>query len=296
MISGHVMSSTQSHSNGIRKTQSEGSICTIRMLISVDDREIHKLGVESVLVDNLSHSMGNSTPAADVNHRHASQSHHGHSFNMHHLFEAMKRYKSPFHHENHDFNGHHNHHHPHHHEEFSGHVVLTTHHTGLLLSLPNTPKPAKTVHFLVGKQEDEMTNHHPVRKRGRIFSHHTMGTTSKSHAFEKTSDEADVMDFPLRRSISLGRLMDGTNKWMDVAIQHSESSHMEVFGGHEKKNKIMRRVSRRLNLSDMHWITKKKHSTSSRVSLKSVSSCETTSGGEMTLMSSSLKIQTDVSR
>ena len=112
----------------------------------------------------------------------------------------------------------------------------------------------------------------------------------------KYSEEVDVMDFPLRRSMSLGRLMDGKDKCMDVAIQHSDSNYFDVLGGQDKKNQIMRRVARRLNLSDMHWMSKKKNSTSSGVSLKSVSSCEATSGGEMTLMSSSLKIQTDVSR
>ena len=177
----YVMSDAHSPTNGIRKTQSEGSICTIRMLISVDDREIGKFGVESALVDNLSHSMGNSTPLGDSTHRYSSQSHQRHFFHMHNLLAAMKRYKSSFHQENHYF---HNHHHHHHHEEFSGHVVLTTHHTGLLLSLPNTAKPTKTVHFVVGKQEDEKTNHHLIRKRSRFLSHHTINAPPKSHAFE----------------------------------------------------------------------------------------------------------------
>lgn len=294
------MDGTHCHGNGIRKTKSEGSICVIRMLISFDDRAVNKQDVESALVNNLSHSMGAPTPANE----HTQSTSRRHSFGMHLFLGALKQHRSSigpihekiFEHRNHG----HYHHSTHKTEEFSGHVALTTHHTGLLLSLPSPVKPVKSVHFLVGKQEDyESTSHNQGRRRSRLFTRHSISITSKSHLVEtaKASEEGDVMDFPLRRSISLGRLMEDQNKCMDVVFQHSDSSHLEVFGLGTKYTlgRKIRRVARGFNLTDMHWISKR-HSTSSGVSLKSASSYEATVGGEVTLTSSSLRIQTDVSR
>ncbi|KAH9282923.1 5'-AMP-activated protein kinase subunit gamma-2 [Echinococcus granulosus] len=297
-----TMNGTHCHGNGIRKTKSEGSICIIRMLISFDDRAVIRGDVESVLVNNLFHSMGPPTPATE---RTQSTSRR-HSFGMHHLLGALKRHRSStgpihekfFEHHNHCINNHgHYQHSTHKMEEFSGQVALTTHHTGLLLSLPSPVKPVKTVHFLVGKQEDyDLTNHLQGRRRSRLFTRHSVSATSKSHLVEtaKASEEGDVIDFPLRRSISLGRLMEDQNRCMDVVFQRSDSSHFEIFGldtKHILRRKI-RRVARGFNLTDMHWVSKK-HSTSSRVSLKSTSSYETTISGGVTLTSSSLRIQTD---
>ncbi|VDM31259.1 unnamed protein product [Hydatigera taeniaeformis] len=291
------MNGTHCHGNGIRKIKSEGSICVIRMLISFDDRAVSKRDVESALVNSLSHSMGAPTPA---NERNQSTSRR-HSFGMHLLLGALKRHRSsigPIHEK---FLEHHNHghyqHSTHKTEEFSGHVALTTHHTGLLLGLPSPVKPVKSVHFLVGKQEDyDTTNHNQGRGRSRLFTRHSINTTSKAHVVEavKASEDDDIMDFPLRRSISLGRFMEDQNKCMDVVFQHSDCNHLEVFGSgsrHALGRKI-RRVAKGFNLNDMHWISKR-HSTSSGVSLKSASSYEATVSGGVTLTSSSLRIQTD---
>lgn len=289
--------------SGFRRTKSEGSICTIRMLISYDDRILlTNQDVESILLSNLSHSMGTQTPAGV--HR---ASHNGacrQSSNRHNFFGSMMSHKSSVGHNNDSIN-------PHQQnsvnkmEEFSGHVALTTHHTGLLLSLPSIQinnrvlRSDKSVHFLVGKQEDYETSLHLVRKRkrSRMFQRHSVnGTTSKINLHEISSkpngDEDIKMDFQLRRSLSLGWLTNNQSKHMDVVFQHAENHGIGV--GKKAFRRRMRRVARGFNLTDMHWISHK-HSTSSGPSLKSTSNYEATSGGEVTLVSSSLKIQTDVS-
>uniref|UniRef100_A0A5K3EQK0 CBS domain-containing protein n=1 Tax=Mesocestoides corti TaxID=53468 RepID=A0A5K3EQK0_MESCO len=265
----------------VRKTMSEGSICTIRMLISFDDRAVNKQDFESVLVNNLSLSVG--TPAQATHRTHSETNRCSHA--MHHLLDAVRRrrgsvavtHEKPLHCRHSSQRA----------DEFSGSVALITHHTGLLLGLPNTEKQ-KTVHFVVGKQDDDEAGSHHSRwsRKSKIFQRHSACTPPKC-----TEDE--VLAFPLRRSVSLGKLSEGLNKCMDVVLKSSDSSYLDFHSLYNKKTfgRRIRRVARGLNLKDMHWLSRK-HSTASGVSIKSLTSYEA-ADGEVALMSSSLKIHTD---
>ncbi|KAM7537725.1 hypothetical protein Aperf_G00000063814 [Anoplocephala perfoliata] len=161
----------------------------------------------------------------------------------------------------------------------------------------NVSKTVKSVHFVVGKQEDSETSFQPARKRKgiRIFQRHSVnGTASKidlSETFSRPYEEEDIkMDFPLRRSLSLGWLTNRQSKFVDVVFHMCENHGTEV--GKKTLGGRMRRVARRFNLSDMHWISHR-HSASSGLSLKSALNYDAAAGGEVTLVSPSLKIQTD---
>ncbi|VDN98295.1 unnamed protein product [Rodentolepis nana] len=287
---------------GIRRTKSEGSICTIRMLISSDDRTLlTNQDLESILLNHISHSLGNPTPSGFNQ-----TSHYGSrktSCSKHNFFGTMMRRKPFTGHTNHTNYLHQNRRHSAHKiEEFSRHIALTTHHTGLLLSLPSTfgsnptSKPSKTVHFLVGKHEDYDLPSLPDKrpKRSRLFFRHSVSSAApKISLTEGTlNPPEEVMRFPLRRSVSLGLLSERQKKCMDIVFQHTESHVLD--SGKKTLAKRLKRVNRGFNLTDMHWISRK-YSMSSGISLKSAGSYEAAQVGEMAHMSLSLKIQTDVS-
>ncbi|VDL57420.1 unnamed protein product [Hymenolepis diminuta] len=289
----------------VRRAKSEGSVCNIRMLISYDDRTLlANQDLEYILLSNFSHSLGNPTPSG------YNQTPHYESRKVlcskRNFLGTMMRQKSSAGQSNQNSFLNQNHRHSvHKMEEFSGRIPLKTHHTGLLLSLPpnygnsQPPKSSKTVHFLVGKQEDYEIPPLPVRrsKRSRLFPRHSVsGTASKinlNEATPKTTEEEDiVMEFPLRRSVSLDPLSERRGKCMDIVFQHTESHVLD--SGKKTLGKRMKRVKRGLNLTDMHWISRK-HSASSGISLKSTGSYHATQAGEVPLVSLSLRIQTDVS-
>nr|CUU98300.1 hypothetical transcript [Hymenolepis microstoma] len=288
--------------SGIRRTKSEGSICTIRMLISSDDRTLlTNQGLESILLNHLSHSLGNPTPSGFNQTSHCGSR--KVSCNKQNFLGTMMRRK-PFTGQSSQssYLNQNRRHSAHKIEEFSSHIALTTHHTGLLLSLPpasgNNPtsKSSKNVHFLVGKHEDYDLPSLPAKrpKRSRLFFRHSVSSAaSKISLTESTlKPTEEVMGFSLRRSVSLGLPSERQRNSMDIVFQHAES-HMLDSGKKSLANR-MKRVNRGFNLTDMHWISRK-HSNSSGISLKSAGSYETAQVGEMAHMSMSLKIQTDVS-
>lgn len=269
----------------LRKISSEGSICTIRMLISFDDRDFGKLDIESALVDTISSSMSRQIPITRRSHPTTK----GFSLAPHVLrYRKTSAYSGTevLRHKNDNTNLHKM-------EGFSGSVAMTTQYNGLLLSLPCVPKQ-KTIQFVVGKQEDEGSaghNHQITRwiRRHSLFHRHSACYSAKGPLINETEKDG-AYSFRLRRSLSVDTMQ---KKRLDVTLLAPGNSHFDICSWippelqrRKTLGNRIKRVARGLNLVDMHW-PPRKHS---NISTKSGGSAEATT------TTTSLKIQTCVSR